>query len=107
MRARPLGDRVVVEPIYAPERTSPGGVIFPDDVIRWEVPTLCRITALGTGKVSRRTGRRYLSVDVRVGDLVLVGKFRGTPLDPHDELAQGPKIVDCEDLLCVVEGVES
>ncbi len=103
MRIIPIGDRVAVEPIYAPERITGGGVIIPESIIRWEVPTLCRIIALGTGKIGKRTGKRYLSVDVKVGDLVLVGKLRGYPIDPKDELAQGPKIVDCEDLLCVVE----
>ena len=73
MNIRPLHDRVVVERLDE-ERTSAGGIVLPDSAT--EKPMQGKILAVGNGKVNSDGDVRAL--DVKVGDLVLFGKFSGT-----------------------------
>jgi chaperonin GroES len=73
MNIRPLHDRVVVRRIEE-VRTSPGGIVIPDSAA--EKPVEGEILAVGNGKVLDNGDRR--SLDVKVGDRVLFGKYSGT-----------------------------
>jgi chaperonin GroES len=66
----PLGDRVVVEPAPAEEKTS-SGIIIPDTAK--EKPQKGVVLAVGKGKVDE-------PMTVKVGDTVLYGKYGGTEL---------------------------
>ena len=65
---KPLADRVLVEPAAAEEKTA-SGIIIPDTAK--ERPQEGRIVAIGTGKKDE-------PINVKVGDLVLYGKYPGT-----------------------------
>lgn len=65
---QPLADRVIVESAPAEERTA-GGIIIPDTAK--EKPQRGKVLAVGTGKKDE-------PMTVKVGDLVLYGKYAGT-----------------------------
>ncbi len=48
LKLKPLGDRIIVEPIEENEQQSDGGIIIPDSAK--EKPTEAKVLALGTGK---------------------------------------------------------
>jgi len=73
MNIRPLHDRVVVKRMEE-ERTSAGGIVIPDSAT--EKPSRGEIVAVGNGKIADNGDVRAL--DVKVGDVVLFGKFAGT-----------------------------
>jgi chaperonin GroES len=70
---RPLGDRILVEPIASETKTK-GGIIIPDTAS--EKPTRGKVVAVGPG--ARAEDGRLLKLDVKVGDIVLYGKWTGT-----------------------------
>jgi chaperonin GroES len=75
---KPLGDRVLVEPAPAEERTT-SGIIIPDTAK--EKPQRGRVIAAGQGKKDE-------PMTVKAGDSVLYGKYSGTEmkLDGKDYL---------------------
>ncbi len=73
MAIKPLADRVVVKPSQPEEKTA-GGIILPDTVK--EKPQQGLVVAVGPGKVSE-SGTK-VSMEVKVGDKVLYGKYSGT-----------------------------
>lgn len=73
MNIRPLHDRVVVKR-EAEERKSAGGIVIPDTAS--EKPTFGKVIAVGKGKILENGETRTL--DVKVGDRVLFGKYSGT-----------------------------
>jgi chaperonin GroES len=73
MNIRPLHDRVVVKRLDE-ERTSPGGIVIPDTAA--EKPIRGKVIAVGNGKILDNGEVRTL--DVKVGDHVLFGKYSGT-----------------------------
>jgi len=70
---RPLGDRILVEPMAAETKTK-GGIIIPDTA--GEKPTRGKVVAVGPG--ARAEDGRLMQLDVEVGDVVLYGKWSGT-----------------------------
>jgi chaperonin GroES len=73
MKLRPLGDRVVVEPIEQEELT-PSGLVLPETAK--EKPQKGTIIAAGPGARDDQGQRQVL--DVAVGDVVLYAKYAGT-----------------------------
>jgi len=73
MTLKPLGDRVVVRPSAAEEKTK-GGIIVPDTAK--EKPVWGEIIAVGPGKTSDEG--KVIPLEVKVGDQVLYGKYSGT-----------------------------
>jgi chaperonin GroES len=73
MKIKPLGDRVVIKPAEAEERTK-GGIILPDTAK--EKPVVGEVVAVGPGKVAD-DGKKIV-MEVKVGDKVLYGKYSGT-----------------------------
>jgi len=70
---RPLDDYVVVEPVEE-EETTAGGIVLPDTAK--EKPQKGRVIAVGPGRMLRNGERASMSV--KVGDVVLYGKYAGT-----------------------------
>lgn len=75
MSIRPLHDRVVVRRLEE-ERTSAGGIVIPDSAT--EKPMRGEIIAIGGGKVLDNGDVRALAV--KVGEIVLFGKYSGTEI---------------------------
>ena len=73
MKIRPLHDRVVVRRLEE-ERTTTGGIVIPDSAA--EKPMRGEVVAVGTGKILDNGDLRALAV--KVGDVVLFGKYSGT-----------------------------
>ena len=73
VNVRPLGDRVLVQPIEEQE-VKKGGIIIPDTA--QEKPMQGEVIAVGKGK--RLEDGRLLPLDVKVGDKVIYGKWSGT-----------------------------
>ncbi len=73
MKIKPLGDRVVIKPAAAEEKTK-GGIILPDTAK--EKPVVGEVVAVGPGKVAD-DGTKIV-MEVKVGDKVLYGKYSGT-----------------------------
>jgi len=95
MNIKPLGDRVLVEPVEEKE-TKKGGIIIPDTAK--EKPQEGIVRALGTGKLDDE-GKR-IPFEVKVGDRVLVSKYGGTEvkLDGKEY-----KLMSSDDLLAILE----
>jgi chaperonin GroES len=72
---KPLGNRVIVEPSEAEEVTA-GGIVLPDTAK--EKPQKGTILAAGPGE--RDDDGDYISMDVKVGDVVLYAKYSGTEI---------------------------
>ena len=73
MNIQPLGDRILIKPLEAEEKTK-GGIILPDTAK--EKPIEGTIVAAGPGKVS--DDGKTIKMEVKVGDKVLYGKYSGT-----------------------------
>jgi chaperonin GroES len=75
-KLRPLDDRVVVEPMEAEERTA-GGIVLPDTAK--EKPQRGTVKATGPGRLLDSGNRA--EVAVRVGDVVIYGKYSGSDIE--------------------------
>ena len=73
MKFRPLHDRVLIEVLDSEEKTA-GGIIIPDSAK--EKPQEGKVVAIGSG--ARTEDGKIIPMDVKVGDLVLFGKWSGT-----------------------------
>ena len=72
MQLRPLGDRVLVKPEKAEQKTASGLYISSG---AQEKPQRGEVIAVGAGKVNDKGER--IPVDVKVGDVVIYGKYGG------------------------------
>ncbi len=70
---KPLGDRLVVEPIEQEEVTA-GGIVLPETAK--EKPQQGKVIAAGPG--GRDDEGKRIAMDVKVGDKVLYAKYSGT-----------------------------
>jgi chaperonin GroES len=77
---QPLNDRVLVKPDVAPERT-PGGILLPDTAK--EKPVKGTVIATGPGLLDKNGVCQPLCV--KVGDVVLYGKYSGNELERDGE----------------------
>ena len=93
MKIRPLGARVLVEPVEAKEEVK-GGIYIPDTAK--EKPQEGKVLAVG---VKRDDDGKEIAFDVKVGDTVLMPKYGGTEVKIDDKTYQ---IVREEDLLGVI-----
>lgn len=73
MNIRPLQDRVVLKRLESESKTA-GGIIIPDTA--QEKPLEAEVVAVGPG--ARDEHGKLIPVDVKVGDVVLIGKWAGT-----------------------------
>ena len=96
LKLKPLGGRVIVEPIEQEEMTA-GGIILPETAK--EKPQEGKILAAGPG--DRDEDGKRIAMDVKVGDKVLFAKYSGT-----DIKVDGKKLLIMResDILAVVEG---
>ncbi len=99
MKFRPLHDRVLVRRIEEDETTT-GGIIIPDTAK--DKPMQGEILAVGPG--ARNDKGEIVPLGVKVGDLVLFGKWSGNEVTiDGDELA----IMKESDIMGVLETVRA
>ena len=73
MKFRPLHDRVLIKVLDSEEKTS-GGIIIPDTAK--EKPQEGEVVAVGPG--AKNDNGKVAPMDVKIGDIVLFGKWSGT-----------------------------
>ena len=78
LNIKPLGDRVVVEPLEKDVETFAGGQLVLPDTAK-EKPQRGTVLAVGPGKLLENGTRGELSV--AVGDEVIYGKYSGTDIE--------------------------
>ncbi|MBP5412839.1 MAG: co-chaperone GroES [Bacteroidales bacterium] len=71
MNIKPLADRVIIEAAPAEQKTA-AGIIIPDTAK--EKPQRGKVVAVGNGKKDE-------PMTVKVGDVVLYGKYAGTEIN--------------------------
>jgi chaperonin GroES len=97
LNVRPIGDRVLVEPVEAKEeKGKKGGIIIPDTAK--EKPMESVVMAVGSGKAGD-DGKR-IPIELKKGDRVLVTKYGGTEIKLHGKDYQ---ILNSDDILAVIE----
>jgi chaperonin GroES len=75
MNIRPLHDRIIVERLEEETKTA-AGIIIPDTAK--EKPQQGKVIAVGKGKITE--DGKGLTMDVKVGDRILFGKYAGTDI---------------------------
>ncbi len=95
MNLRPLQDRIIVKRVEEETKTA-GGLFIPETAK--EKPQRGKIVAVGNGK--KTEDGKVLPLDVKVGDLVLFGKYAGTEIKVDNEEFL---MMREDDLLAVVE----
>ncbi len=89
MKMKPLGTRVILEPLEAEEKTK-GGIIIPDSAK--EKPQSGRVVAVGAGSKDE-------PMEVKVDDIVLYGKYSGTEISYENK---NYLIMSQSDILAIV-----
>jgi chaperonin GroES len=97
MNIRPLGDRVLVEPVEQEETIAGGALLLPETAK--EKPQQGNVIAAGEGR--RDEAGKRISMDVKAGDKVLFAKYAGTEIKLN-----GKKLLIMKetDILGIVEG---
>lgn len=95
MKLKPLGNRVVIEPIEEDELTA-GGIVLPETAK--EKPQKGTITAVGPG--DRDDNGKRIDMDVAKGNKVLFAKYSGTEIK-----VDGKKLLILResDILAIIE----
>lgn len=94
MKLRPLHDRVIVKRLAQETKTS-SGIVIPESAA--EKPDQGEVLAIGPGK---RNDKGILStLDVKIGDRILFGKYAGQTVKVDD---QELLVMREEDIMAVV-----
>jgi chaperonin GroES len=95
LNLKPLGDRLIVEPLESEEVTA-SGIVLPETAK--EKPQQGNVLAVGPGR--RDEDGERIDMDVQVGDKVLFAKYSGTEIK-----MDGKKylILKESDVLAIVE----
>jgi chaperonin GroES len=88
MKLKPLGDRLLVQPVEE-EETTASGIVLPDTAK--EKPQKGKVLAVGEGRWDE-DGEKRIPLDVTEGEQVLYSKYGGTDIT-----------IDGEDLLVLRE----
>ena len=97
LRVRPIGDKVLVEPLEEKEENGRnGGIIIPDTAK--EKPMAGVVAAVGTGKTG--DDGKKVPIEVKKGDHVLVGKYGGTEIKLE---GKDYRILNSDEILALLE----
>ena len=75
MKIRPLHDRILVKRVEGEDEV--GGILIPDTA--QEKPKQADVVAVGKGK--KDDDGKFISLDVKKGDRIVLGKYSGTEID--------------------------
>ena len=96
LNLKPLGDRLVVEPVEQEEKTA-SGIILPETAK--EKPQEGNVLAAGPGRRDEKGER--IPMDVKEGDRVLYAKYAGTEVKLDGE--HKVLVLKESDILAIVE----
>jgi len=94
---KPLGDRVLIEPVFEEEK-SKGGILLPDTVSK-EKPQVGEILAVGPGSTNKEG--KIIPMTVKKGDKVVYAKYSGTDIKDDDD--KDYLILSEKDILAIVK----
>ncbi len=95
MNVKPLGDRILVKPLAAEEKTA-SGIVLPDTAK--EKPQQGEVLAVGSGKLLEN-GQK-VDLEVKVGDKVIYSKYAGNEIKIDGEECM---IMNERDILAIIE----
>ena len=95
VKIKPLFDRIIVRR-EEPKDVVRGGIVIPDTAK--EKPLEGTIVAVGQGK--RGDSGEFITPVVKVGDMILIGKYSGTEVKVNGE---DLVIIREDDILAVIE----
>ena len=75
MKLKPLGDRLLVQPVEE-EETTKSGIVLPDTAK--EKPQRGRVLSVGPGP--RDEDGEYIKMDIESGDEIVFSKYGGTEI---------------------------
>src|SRR5512143_2286319 len=95
LNLKPLGSRVVVEPMDTEDVTA-GGIVLPETAK--EKPQKGKVLSIGAG--DRDESGKRIPMDVKAGDTVLFAKYAGTEIK-----VEGKKLLILResDLLAIID----
>ncbi len=96
MKLQPLADRIIVQPLDALEKTA-GGIYIPETAK--EKPQEGKVLAVGRGKTL--DNGQVQALEVKVGDVVLYGKYSGT--EHKDKEGNSVFIVREDEILAIIK----
>ncbi len=96
MNLKPLHDRIIIEAAEKETKTA-SGLILPDSA--QEKPLRGTVIAVGPGKMM--DSGTLSTMDVKVGDMVLYGKYAGTEVTVE---GKDVVILRADDVLAILEG---
>lgn len=96
MNMQPLGDRVIIKPLEAENKTK-GGIVIPDTAK--EKPQEGKVVAVGKGKLSE--SGQLQALEVKAGDKVLYGKYSGSEITTKD--GEELLIMKEDDILAIIK----
>ena len=96
MNMQPLGDRVIVKPLEAENKTK-GGIVIPDTAK--EKPQEGKVVAVGKGKFSE--SGQLQALEVKAGDRVLYGKYSGSEITTKE--GEELLIMKEDDILAIIK----
>ena len=96
MSIQPLGDRIIVKPLEAVEKTK-GGILLPETAK--EKPQEGKVVAVGKGKTLE--SGKVEPIEVKVGDKILYGKYSGTEITTRE--GEELLIMREEDVLAIIK----
>lgn len=96
MKLQPLGDRIIVKPLDAVEMTK-GGILLPETAK--EKPQEGKVIAVGKGK--RNDAGDLQPLELKVGDIVLYGKYSGNEISTKE--GEEVLIMREEDVMAIVK----
>ena len=97
MDIKPLGDRILVKPLEAEEKTK-GGIVLPDTAK--EKPQEGKVVAVGKGRVLE--SGNIQAPQIKVGDRILYGKYSGTEISTRK--GEDFLIMREEDIFATLDG---
>jgi chaperonin GroES len=74
VKLKPLGDRVIIEPLTDEAEKSAGGIYIPDTAK--EKPQKGKVIAAGPGRTT--DDGKVIALPVKAGDTVIYSKYAGT-----------------------------
>lgn len=95
MNVKPLGDRILIKPLAAEEKTA-SGIVLPDTAK--EKPQQGEVLAVGSGKLLEN-GQK-VALEVKVGDKVIYSKYAGNEIKIEGEECI---ILNERDILAIME----
>lgn len=95
MNVKPLGDRILIKPLAAEEKTA-SGIVLPDTAK--EKPQQGEVLAVGSGKLLENGEK--VALEVKVGDKVIYSKYAGNEIKID---GQECMILNERDILAIME----